>query len=105
MMRIDWERLKPRYWMQNEPTSWEWDAILNYLMDTYEPEPGYLTVKLGPVEVWVSNWPYSYGNAYRPHEVKVLPSVATRKRLKNLVSVADPLVKVKHLLPKASLND
>lgn len=92
-MRFDWQRLWPKYWVQNEPTNWEWDATLNDLLDKYKPIPGYMTVTLGPVEVWVSNYPYSYGRPWRPLG-KFLPSVATRKRLKSAVPTeapADPM--------------
>lgn len=80
--RFDWRRLvAPRFWLQNYPTDWEWDATLNRLLDTHDPKPGYMTVSLGGVDVWVSNWPYSYGYPYTPR-MDGLPSVATRKRLR-----------------------
>lgn len=98
----DWQRLWPRYWLQNQRTDWEWDAILNRLLDeypvtfaTYESE---LTAKVGPVEVWTGNFPYAYGSAYRPNAGDGLPSVATRKRLKGLVPKVDRLREVKALL-------
>ena len=83
---IDWQRLfSPRFWLQNDPTDWEWDAALNRLMDKYPVTlAGACTVYLGGVEVWVGNYPYAYGNPYSPQK-DVLPSVATRKRLKSRV--------------------
>lgn len=68
--------------------------MLNDLLDRYEPIPGHMTVTLGNVEVWVSNWPYGYGRAHNP-SAKILPSVATRKRLKAAIPSEDPLAKVR----------
>lgn len=98
MGRFDWGRLDPRFWLQNEPTNWEWDTILNDLLDHHEPKLGYLTVTLGNVEVWVSNWPYAYGSPHSP-EANVLPSTATRKRLRAVVPKKDPLAKLRAVLP------
>lgn len=83
---IDWQRLIPGYWLQNLPTSTEWDAILNDLMNTF-PEPtsvGLHTVDFNKVTVWVRNYPYAYGYIYSSPigRIEVLPRVATRKRLK-----------------------
>lgn len=84
MRKIDWQRLRPAYWYQNEPTDWEWDTILNRLLDRHTPKIGYLTVSLGGVDVWTSNFPYAYGYCYNPKN-RGLPSVATRKRLRDAV--------------------
>lgn len=81
---MDWQRLIPRYWMQNYPSDKEWDKILNHLMDTCEPEFDHMTVRFGPIEVWVSNYPYAFGYPYR-HKQEYLPYVRTRKRLKKIV--------------------
>lgn len=98
-MRFDWQRLWPKYWLQNAPTNYEWDAILNDLMDKHEIQRGYCAVKLGKVEVWASNWPYAYGSPYLAGRVKdVLPTVATRKRLRALVGPPDPLEDIRKFL-------
>lgn len=98
-MRMDWERLlKPRYWIQNYKTNWDWDGILNDLLDKYEPEDvSPLTVRLGKVVVWVGNWPYAYGTAHFP-SADVLPSVETRKRLRNRVPKKDELAEVRSVI-------
>lgn len=91
-MRIDWQRLWPAYWVQIQPTDWEWDEILNQLLDLHEPVMPYAgsqTVFLGDVEVWAANWAYAYGECYRPKH-KGLPSVATRKRLREAIRPVTP---------------
>lgn len=99
--QIDWMRLRPMHWLQNSPTDWEWDAILNDLLDKHDPIRGYMTVTIGKVEVWVSNWPYAYGSPYGSGLLDVLPSVATRKRLRSMVPLpppVDPLAGIRNLL-------
>lgn len=34
-MKIDWRRFIPAYADQSYPTDWEWDEVLNALMDKY----------------------------------------------------------------------
>ena len=88
MRKIDWQRLIPSYWMQNYPTSWEWDALLNALLDEqHQITFGSLTVTIGGAEVWAGNYPYAYGHPYAP-EIHSLPSVATRKRLRRAIEAA-----------------
>lgn len=80
----DWYRLLPRYWHQNAPTCRVWDQILNELLDAFVVD---ITdshyADLGGFRVWVANYPYSYG--YREGD-RVLPKVATRKRLKAAIN-------------------
>lgn len=101
MNRFDWGRINPRFWFQNNPTSDEWDAILNRAMDTYKAELGgyETTLKLGPLTVWTANWPYAYGSCWSP-SFDGLPRVATRKRLRALAESVrpDPLGKVKRAI-------
>lgn len=82
--RFDWLRLLPQFWLQNYRTDWEWDAVLNTLLDRHDPVWVYKTVRLGNVEVWASNYPYAFGTCYEP-KIDRLPSVRTRKRLKAAV--------------------
>lgn len=85
-MKIDWLRFVPKYWFQNDPTDWAWDEALNALLDRHKvQENSSSTVKVGKAIIWVGNYPYAYGNLYEPTSVNVLPSVATRKRLRNAV--------------------
>ncbi|UIS25295.1 hypothetical protein [Erythrobacter phage vB_EliS-L02] len=87
MPNFDFWRLWPAYWLQNCPTDWEWDATLNSYLDRHEPKldsTGH-TTRIGPVEVWVRNWPYAFGSPYSPVHHNVLPSVSTRKRLRRVV--------------------
>lgn len=88
-MKFDWYRLfRPCFWIQNEPTNWEWDAVLNAKLDEnpdIELSRNGHTVFIGGIEVWVSNYPYAYGYPYRPN-VERLPSGKTRARLHKIVS-------------------
>lgn len=85
--RIDWQRLIPRYWLQNCKTDWDWDEILNDLLDRNEVRPSGRVTMIGTVEVWTSNYPYAYGSCHNPKNGG-LPSVSTRKRLRAIVEAA-----------------
>ena len=83
-MNFDWHRLfTPSAWAQNYPTCWEWDKALNELLDKHEVELQGAEVQIGPVRVWVGNFPYSYGQPWRVWSV--LPSLKTRERLRESV--------------------
>ena len=88
-MRIDWQRLfKPYYWNQNYQTCWEWDALLNDILDKAEKvEKTLHRTNIDGVELWTDNWPYAYGRPILSYRgtVNVLPSVKTRKRLRNIL--------------------
>lgn len=87
---MDWYRLLPRYWMQNEPTDYEWDEALNKALDLHVVEVlSKYEVQIGPFKVWIENWPYAYGSRRLAHGfgIKSLPKVATRKRLKKAVKL------------------
>ena len=85
---MDWYRFLPRYWSQNKPTCRQWDAILNKALDEF----GVTDVdrhhcRVGPLQVWIANWPYSYGTAYGADcPYTGLPTVATRKRLRREIT-------------------
>jgi len=98
-MSKDWGRLWPKYWLQNTPTNYEWDAILNYLLDNHKViMTPHGTAKVGPLEVWVRNWPYAYGTPYVNGSSDFMPTVRTRKRLRSLIPAIDPLDKVKAII-------
>lgn len=89
---MDWQRLLlPRYWLQNESTDYAWDETLNHILDqakNVEVEDRVVTID--GVSIWVSNYPYSYGDTHsRLFSKKMpktgLPKVATRKRLRRFV--------------------
>lgn len=84
-IKIDWLKFLPKYWLNNYPTDWEWDHALNALLDAYEPVwDGDYCVMIGKVRVWASNYPNAFGYPYSP-EWRVLPSIATRNRLKKAI--------------------
>lgn len=84
-MKIDWRRFIPGYIDQSYPTDWEWDEVLNALMDKYpiQIESEY-TVLFGKTEVWIKNYPYAFGTL-RGTNKSYLPSVKTRIRLHKLI--------------------
>lgn len=89
-MKFDWYRLLPYYWLQNYPTDWKWDKILNELLDEHGVKGlDIYTAKVGHLIVWVSNYPHAYGSLYSPNKVNILPSVKTRKRLKSMLGEID----------------
>jgi len=60
-----------------------WSEQLNGLLDEHEPQGiNAHTCVLGEVEVWISNWPYSFGTPYRPSG-GWLPDISTRIRLRD----------------------
>ena len=80
---MDWHRLRPRYWAQNYSTDPHWDRVLNGLMDRYPVEKvEQHTCQIGGATVWIGNFPYAYGHLYAPATLLVLPTVATRLRLR-----------------------
>ena len=84
---IDWHRvITPTTWIQNYPTSREWDTALNLMLDNNFPvkrTSGYV-ITLGSTKIWVGNYPYAFGYPYSGP--KVLPKVKTRKRLLAYIS-------------------
>lgn len=85
-MKFEWKRLLPKYWYQQGATNWEWDAILNDILDNAdEVKVSSYTTKIDGVEIWTSNWPYAYGSFYRYGIENGLPSIKTRHRLRKLV--------------------
>ena len=84
---IDWHRIIcPAAWIQNYPTSMEWDAALNLMMDNKFPVKriSELVIELGSSSIWIGNYPYAFGHPYP--EPEVLPKVKTRKRLMAYIS-------------------
>lgn len=85
---MDFNRLlMPVYWLQNDPTDMRVDAIINAMLDKYgiEEVRHDAYAKVGPITIWVNNWPYAYGTIEKPRKIKGLPTVNTRKRIKRLV--------------------
>ena len=86
---MEWRRLLPKYWVQLEKTDWAWDKKLNELLDSNPTITlGYLTVFLNNAEIWVGNYPYSYGQLYTPargSKATGVPSIKTRNRIKDIV--------------------
>ena len=89
-MKFDWHRLVFGPWLQNSKTDWQWDELLNKALDQHGVErSGSYLVKVGKIKVWVSNWPYAYGSPYFPFERHYLPSVKTRRRLRDMIHAQD----------------
>lgn len=90
--------VRPDFWYMQLPYSEHWDKILNNLMDNVKAEishPNSLdgviyTIRFDKVEVWIQNYPYSYGHIYnhdKSDSIKVRPSRLTIKRLKRFVEI------------------
>jgi hypothetical protein len=85
---MDILRLLPQFWLQNKPTSNAWDKVLRaafrkhglVLVDDHE-------AKVGPFTIWVSNYPYAFGNDRRD-PLGRLPRVWTRILLRRAIERA-----------------
>lgn len=72
-----------------ENVSLAWDKRLNELLDTNPEVTDYsgMTVKLGGIRIWVSNYPYAYGNPWVDHtDIDILPLHKTRLRLREYLA-------------------
>ena len=87
---MDWQRLIPRYWLQNDPTCPVWNSVLEKALDQHGVESvGAHTCNVGPLRVWIANWPYGYGNSYGCDIPNTgLPSVRVRKKLRTAIRSA-----------------
>lgn len=77
------------WWLRNEPTSEIADSTVKYILDNSSE----FSFKLTPYrmivnkkdkhicDIWITNYPYSYGQLYNP-EQDGLPSRATSRRLR-----------------------
>jgi len=84
---MDWYRLLPPYWVQNRRTCLHWDKALSEALDDgIVHRFSARGVRVGNLNVWVSNWPHAYGSKYM---LGVLPKVSTRKRLREAVARHD----------------
>lgn len=97
----DKKRLRDYLWIFNfnaifrlHKTNKEWDKFLNRVLDECEiTETTTYTMKISEFEVWLGNYPYSFGNFegsdkfYRKdkNSIKGLPSRSTVSRLKRVV--------------------
>lgn len=88
-MKFEWKRLLPKYWYQNSPTDWDWDATLNDILDRAKRiEVNTFTTTIDGVTIWTSNWPYAYGAFYHHGSNEGLPSIKTRHRLRDTLESA-----------------
>ena len=92
-MSYDFYKLLPKYWYQNNPTDWEYDRVLNELLDT-KPTITELTEYTitfnNAIKIWIGNFPNAYGGLYINNSEALignLPSVSTRLRLQKICNV------------------
>jgi hypothetical protein len=65
----------------------EWDKELNALLDTNpKVSGGYISVDIGGMNIWLGNWPYSFGYPYNRHTKQA--SRLTKQRLKDYVKAS-----------------
>ena len=82
---MDFYRFLPRFWFQNKPTFRPWDYALNKALDKQGiTEVGAHTCRVGPFEVWISNYPYAFGYN-RNDALEQLPLCRTRIRLRKAI--------------------
>lgn len=88
---------KPEFWTMIVPYDKQWDQDINYLIDNCSCkldnvnslDGEHYTIVFSPdninfVEVWIKNYPYSYGKMYKPHEGYARPSRLTILKLRKL---------------------
>lgn len=64
-----------------------WDKELNDLLDTNPTvSEGYIAVDIGGMNIWLGNWPYSFGYRYGYH--KKSASRLTKQRLRDYVKAS-----------------
>jgi len=64
-----------------------WDKELNDLLDTNpHVSDGYIAVDIGGMNIWLGNWPYSFG--YRHHHHTKSASRLTKQRLRDYVKAS-----------------
>jgi hypothetical protein len=74
--------MSPSCWIRMKPTSKAWDKELNVLIEKCEPKLlNAYEMKLGDYTIWISNFPYWYGEF-----AGLLPSRVTVFRLRKLES-------------------
>ena len=82
---IDLLRLLPGFWYQARPSSDAWDEALNAALDAFGvTEVDKHDCRVGPFEVWLSNYPYAFGYDCED-PLEAMPRVLTRLRLRREV--------------------
>lgn len=77
---------RPRFWGMQEAYSDRWDRVINRIIDEDQVDRvGCYTAHVGSKEVWIGNYPYSYGVPYRISRAGVRPSRRTIRRLREYI--------------------
>lgn len=79
-----WVTINPMFWIANEKTSNVTDVIIRDLINSNAKITNVrsCTLRLNNIEVWVANYPYSYGNITGgDFASNKIPSKVTRLRL------------------------
>lgn len=82
--KFDWQRwVNPLNWIQVGHTNWDYDAALNKALDNCGiSSVGRFTCEVNGRDIWIGNYPYSYGNI---HGSNALPSMKTRRKLSRMI--------------------
>lgn len=77
--------INPAYWVSNNSISKPWDRRLRTLIKegAEVTNADDFTVDLGGITIWVSNYPYAYGN--KRHVSSFLPTRRTRYLLRDYI--------------------
>jgi len=79
----------PQYWTPTlRKVSAEYDKDINEAITAFGINRiGEYTARVGDIEIWISNYPYSYGYVFAPTnlEPEFLPKAITRERIRKLV--------------------
>lgn len=79
--------VRPRYWLMSNTYSQAWDAfVLRAIADGDICRVCQYTANVGGKRVWVSNFPYAYGEGYGKDTHALRPSCRTIKLLEEALA-------------------
>lgn len=96
--------LRTNFWTIREKYDKTIDTFINDIMDRdIEGKFSSYTVKYGDVEIWISNYPYSYATIHFPVWQDGRPSLHTVYKFKKFIDAKKLQHDVKYLKRKADL--
>ena len=95
--------VRANFWNIREKYDPEIDAFINEIMDrNIEGKIREHSVGYGDVEVWISNYPYSYGTIYIPPQ-EGRPSLYTVYKFKKFIDIQKYHIRKRQILNRADL--
>lgn len=96
--------VRPNFWTIREKYDPLVDKFINEIMDrNIEGKFKSYTVEYGDVDVWISNYPYSYGTIYSPNHNQGRASLYTVYKFKKFIDQQQLHSKITQMSNKADL--